>query len=159
MLRVIFNRLAQMPNVDVLERHNKNRLGVISFVVKNAHHTLAVKMLNDRFGIQMRGGCSCAGTYGHLLLRVSKTRSQQILQLMQAGDMLCKPGWVRLSIHPTMTNAEIAFIMDAIELTATHYAEWSNDYTYDAERNEYFFKGSAENASEMVGDWFEVSSW
>ncbi len=159
MLRIIFDRFAKMKNVEVLEGHIKKRLGVIAFIVKGAHYNLIVKMLNDRFGIQTRGGCSCAGTYGHMLLHVDKVRSYEILHSIRSGDLLCKPGWIRLSVHPTMTNAEIDFIMDAIELTASHFQEWMKDYTYDAECNEYSFKGTEAKEESKVEDWFNVSNW
>src|SRR3954471_8244577 len=123
-LQVIFDRFSKMKNVEVLERGIKNRLGVVAFIVHGAHYNLIVKILNDRFGIQTRGGCSCAGTYGHMLLQVDKAGSYEILHSIRSGDLLCKPGWIRLSVHPTMTNAEIDFIMDAIELTACHFKEW-----------------------------------
>ena len=123
MLKIIFDRFSKIKNVEVLEGDNKKRLGVISFIVKGAHYNLVVKILNDRFGIQTRGGCSCAGSYGHKLLRVDKARSYQILDKIKSGDLFCKPGWIRLSVHPTMTNAEIDFIMNAIELTAFHFTE------------------------------------
>jgi selenocysteine lyase/cysteine desulfurase len=158
-LRIIFARFSKMKNVEVLEGKIKRRLGVISFIVHGAHYNLIVKMLNDRFGIQTRGGCSCAGTYGHILLHVDKTRSYEILNLIRSGNLLCKPGWIRLSVHPTMTNAEIDFIMDAIELTASHFQEWMKDYTYDPELNEYSFKGIGAKQENRVEDWFNVRNW
>jgi selenocysteine lyase/cysteine desulfurase len=159
MLQLIFERFSKIQHVEILEGHIKKRLGVIAFIVQGAHHNLIVKILNDRFGIQTRGGCSCAGTYGHILLHVGKTRSYEILHSIRSGDLLCKPGWIRLSVHPTMTNAEINFIMDAIELTASHFHEWKKDYTYDAECNEYSFKGIETNEQTKIEDWFNVSGW
>jgi len=158
-LRIIFDRFSKMKNTEVLEGTVKNRLGVISFIVHGAHHDLVTTMLNDRFGIQTRSGCSCAGTYGHQLLLVDETRSYEIMNAILAGDLLCKPGWVRLSIHPTMTNAEVNYIMDAIESTAMRFKEWEKDYAYCAETNEYHFKAFAKNAAGGVPDWFNVSGW
>jgi len=158
-LQLIFERFSKIKNVEVLEEHIKQRLGVISFIVKGAHYNLIVKMLNDRFGIQTRGGCSCAGTYGHFLLRVDKARSYKILHSLLSGDWLCKPGWIRLSVHPTMTNTEINFIMDAIELTASHFQEWKKDYIYAADCNEYFFKGIGTKEESKIEDWFNVCNW
>ena len=159
MLRIIFDRFSKMKNIEVLEGDIKQRLGVISFIVKGAHYNLVVKMLNDRFGIQMRGGCSCAGTYGHMLLHVDKIKSYEILNLIRSGNLLCKPGWIRLSVHPTMANAEIDFIMDAIECTASHFREWMKDYIYDPESNDYSFKGIETKEQNRIEDWFNVSSW
>ncbi|MEP7253540.1 MAG: aminotransferase class V-fold PLP-dependent enzyme [Ginsengibacter sp.] len=156
-LRIIFYRFSKIDNVEVLEEKMKKRLGVISFIIKDAHYNLVVKMLNDRFGIQLRGGCSCAGNYGHLLLQVDKAKSYEILNGLRAGNLLCKPGWIRLSIHPIMTNAEIDFIMDAIEVTAAHHQAWANDYTYDPLSNEYFFKGFKEREQGRIEDWFNCA--
>jgi selenocysteine lyase/cysteine desulfurase len=159
MLQIIFDRFAKMKNVEVLEGNITKRLGVISFIIKGAHYNLIVKILNDRFGIQTRGGCSCAGTYGHMLLHVDKTRSYKILNEIHTGNLMCKPGWIRLSVHPTMTNAEIVFIMDAIELTASHFREWMKDYTYNSVSNEYSFKGFEAKEQGRIEDWFDVSTW
>jgi selenocysteine lyase/cysteine desulfurase len=155
-LQLIFKRFSKIKNVQVLEESNRKRLGVISFIVKGAHYNLIVKMLNDRFGIQTRGGCSCAGTYGHALLHVDKIKSYQILQSIRSGDLSCKPGWVRLSVHPIMMNTEIDFIMDAIESTASHFQEWMKDYTYDPESNGYFFNGLSATDQVSLDRWFDI---
>jgi len=157
MLQVIFDRFSKIKNVEILEARNKRRLGVIAFIVKGAHHNLIVKMLNDRFGIQTRGGCSCAGPYGHLLLHVNRARSYEILRSIRSGNLLSKPGWIRLSVHPTMTNTEIDLIMNAIELTAMHFVEWMKDYIYDAGRDEYSFRGIRAEEQHTVEDWFKIS--
>ena len=113
MLGLIFERMEKMAGVEILGA-SRRRLGVISFTVKNMHYDVVVKALNDRYGIQTRGGCSCAGTYGHVLLGIDEGRSYEILRSLRAGEMWRKPGWVRLSIHPTMTDDEIGYIMDAL---------------------------------------------
>ena len=158
LLEIVFNRFSKMDTVQLLEGNIKSRLGIVSFMVKGAHYNLIVQLLNDRFGIQTRGGCSCAGTYGHLLLKVDEARSYEILNQIHSGNLLCKPGWTRLSLHPTMTNAEIDFIMDAIEQTAVHFAEWSEAYTYDAASNQYTFNGVAPKEQDRVNNWFNVST-
>src|SRR5439155_26262300 len=112
-LRIVFDRFARMKNVQVLEGQVKERLGVVSFIVQEAHDDLIVKLLNDRFGLQTRGGCSCAGTYGHKLLQVDQKTSYEILDKIRRGDLFSKPGWIRLSVHPTMTNIEVHLMMDA----------------------------------------------
>ena len=111
--------LGSIPGLSILARYNHHRLGIISFLVKNTHYDAFVQLLNDRFGIQTRGGCSCAGPYGHYLLNIGKTHSCFIRQKLCAGDLHSKPGWVRLSLHPTMTDTELDYILDAIESVAT----------------------------------------
>ncbi len=158
-LQIVFNRFSKIKQVEILEGHIKKRLGVIAFIVKGAHYNLIVKLLNDRFGIQTRGGCSCAGTYGHKLLRVDEATSYEILHSIRAGDLLCKPGWVRLSVHPTISNIDIEFIMDSIESTALHFREWMKDYVYNPASNEYLFKGFEAEEQGVVNDWFNPSAW
>lgn len=140
-VRRILSRLLDMPRVRVLAPLSLQRLGIVSFTVEGAHYNLMVKMLNDRFGIQMRGGCSCAGPYGHYLLGVDQAWSSKILRSILSGDLSVKPGWVRLSIHPTMTDEEIDFILDAIESVASNFGCWGEEYRYDPHSNEYVLDG------------------
>jgi selenocysteine lyase/cysteine desulfurase len=158
-LKITFARMALMKNLQVLESNITQRLGVISFLVNGAHYNLIVKLLNDRYGIQTRGGCSCAGPYGHTLLQIDQARSFEMLRSIKTGDLSCKPGWVRLSIHPTMTNAEISFIMDAIEETANEFRGWGKEYTYDPCLNEFFFRGIQSNEKRKAGGWFYPAKW
>lgn len=153
LLAIIFDRFSKIKNLEILSGHVRKRLGIISFIVRDAPYNLIVKILNDRFGIQTRGGCSCAGTYGHSLLRVSKKRSYEIRNRILSGDLSIKPGWIRLSIHPTMTNHQIEFIMGAIEMTANHFSEWMKDYDYNAGTNEYSM------ACNLTGNGSDFNSW
>lgn len=157
-LEIVFKRFARIKKVKVLEENEKNRLGIISFIVIGAQYNLMVKMLNDRFGIQTRGGCSCAGTYAHKLLNINKSTSYHILNKIRLGDLLCKPGWIRLCIHPTMANTEIHFIMDAVETTVYHYKEWMKEYKYDARSNEFSFDEIDAKQKSNTDDWFMFAS-
>lgn len=130
-LEIIWKRLEGIDNLHILAGEHQHRLGVISFYIDGLHYNLGVKMLNDRFGIQTRGGCSCAGTYGHYLLHVTPEQSQEITDLINHGDCSTKPGWIRLSIHPTHTDQEVEFICSAIKDLAEHYQDWLEDYVCD----------------------------
>jgi len=112
--------------------------------------------LNDKFGIQVRGGCACAGTYGHFLLDVSQDQSNQITQQINFGDLSHKPGWIRLSLHPTMTNEELHFITNAIQQVQKNHTEWGKDYTYNHKTNEFRHFKEPEDKTELVIDWFEL---
>jgi len=114
----LMDRLTSVRGIEVLAARQRKRLGVVSFVVKGMHYDVVVKLLNDRFGIQARGGCSCAGTYGHYLLSIDRLRSEAIREALLRGEIQSKPGWVRLSLHPTMTDEEIEYIADAVEMVA-----------------------------------------
>ena len=124
----LWEQLEAIPNLHILAGKHRKRLGIISFYIDGLHYNLGVKMLNDRFGIQTRGGCSCAGTYGHYLLNVGKEESKKITDKINVGDFSTKPGWIRLSIHPTHTNAEIQYIINAIKELAVKHLIWEDDY-------------------------------
>lgn len=141
MLAIVFRRLAGIKEIRVLQENIQERSGVVSFIVTGVHYNLVARLLNDRFGIQVRGGCSCAGTYGHILLQVDKVQSYGIRQDIEAGKLSSKPGWVRLSLHPTMTDEEVNYIIDAIEMTISYVSEWGKDYHYDSRSNEYYYQG------------------
>lgn len=130
-LRLIWDELSSINNLHILAEEHKDRLGVVSFYIDGLHYNVGVKMLNDKFGIQTRGGCSCAGTYGHFLLNVSQELSDSITTQISSGDCSLKPGWIRMSIHPTQSNEEIEFIIDGIKQLAEMHSEWANDYNID----------------------------
>jgi selenocysteine lyase/cysteine desulfurase len=158
LLEIIFHRLERIPNLHILAENNKDRLGVISFIVEDLHYNLGVKMLNDKYGIQVRGGCACAGPYGHCLLNISQNYSQLINETITAGDMTVKPGWIRMSIHPIMTNAEVEYILDGIEKMASKFKKWQKDYVYQPDKNEFTHANSDVDVlhHQQVEDWFEV---
>jgi selenocysteine lyase/cysteine desulfurase len=128
MLSYLFYRLKAIKGLHVLAPKLQKRLGAVSFFIKDCHYNLVVSLLNDLYGIQTRGGCSCAGTYGHYLLEVSEDFSRTITENIDAGDITLKPGWVRLSLHPTMSNAELFLICDALEHVAKHWRRYAKDY-------------------------------
>ena len=153
---IVFERLSKINNLKILAPDHKERLGVFSFYIEDVHYNLIVKLLNDRFGIQTRGGCSCAGTYGHYLLHVDQLTSKVIEEKILEGCLMERPGWIRMSIHPTMTNEEIVFICDAIKQVAANYTAWERDYEYDSAKNEYIHKGNYEIEKSITKDWFKL---
>ena len=135
----------------LLEGGNLERLGVLSFYAPGEHYNLIVRLLNDRFGVQTRGGCSCAGTYGHILFNIDKSTSRHITELIEGGDLTEKPGWVRLSIHPTMSNAEARFAGQAVVQTIRNYRQWAEDYLYHKESGEFTRKDGKGGAPDLMG--------
>ncbi len=146
LLLMAFKRFREIPEIHLLANNVEERLGVISFYVENIHFNLMVKLLNDRYGIQMRGGCSCAGTYGHYLLHIDPTRSKRITDMR-----------VRFSLHPTMTDYELNFIMDAIEEIVQNIKEFEKDYTYNPEKNEFCHRDGISADHKYLDDWFSLS--
>lgn len=152
----VFSKLEKIENLHILAPNIKNRLSVFSFVIDNLHYNLAVKLLNDKFGIQTRGGCACAGTYGHILLGLDKNDSNSIYKSILKNDNSNKPGWIRMSIHPVMSDEEIDYILSSIESVCINYEEWAKDYTYQIKQNQFYHKTSnCQSIQEkMVEDWF-----
>ncbi|MEM9919417.1 MAG: aminotransferase class V-fold PLP-dependent enzyme [Bacteroidota bacterium] len=157
LLNILWPALNDMPGLHVLADNIPNRLGVLSFYIEGLHYNLGVKLLNDRFGIQVRGGCSCAGTYGHYLLRVSEDKSRRITSSISAGDLSDKPGWIRLSIHPIMTDREMRYMLKAIRELCLHFPAWSKEYQYDAQTNEFFHEDFTDPGPDMISNWFSAS--
>jgi len=154
LIDITISELSKVKRLHILAPDIRDRLGVFSFYIDNVHHNLCTSLLNDRFGIQLRGGCSCAGTYGHFLLDVDITLSKEITDKIDYGDLSMKPGWIRLSLHPTMTNDELYFITDAIEQTSKNAAVWGKDYNYDRHTNEYHHNTLNTLKSNGISNWF-----
>ena len=150
----VFDSLQNVPNIKILAGQHQERLGVISFFIDDLHFNLGVKLLNDRFGIQTRGGCSCAGTYGHFLLHVDQETSHKLVNEISLGDLIRKPGWIRMSIHPTTTSAEIEYVCNAIKSLAENHKEWALEYRYDSETNEFIHQQATSFENALVEQWF-----
>ncbi len=150
----VFDALGSISNIKILAGQHHNRLGVISFFIEDLHFNLGVKLLNDKFGIQTRGGCSCAGTYGHFLLHVDQEASNKLIDEISLGDLIRKPGWIRMSIHPTTTTAEIEYVCDSIKSLAEKHKSWSLDYNYNKETNEFVHKNALALEDTLVQNWF-----
>ena len=154
LLSYTFKRLEPLENLHVLAGQHRDRLGVLSFYIEDCHYNLVVSLLNDLYGIQTRGGCSCAGTYGHYLLHVDPRRSAEITNRIDAGDLSQKPGWVRLSIHPVFSNAEMKYICDALEHIARHWRDYRDQYFQPTGSIEFKHR-EALNLEKQVEAWFE----
>jgi selenocysteine lyase/cysteine desulfurase len=158
LLKIAFPELDRIPNLRILADNTRERLGVISFYFENIHYNLVVKLLNDRYGIQVRGGCACAGTYGHFLLNVDYEHSKTITSKINTGDLSEKPGWVRLSLHPTMADDELAYIMNALMEIQKNHTAWAKDYIYNIRKNEFRHYKAPEDYTDFVKDWFKLES-
>ncbi|MFZ5515249.1 MAG: aminotransferase class V-fold PLP-dependent enzyme [Candidatus Zhuqueibacterota bacterium] len=151
-----FAGLRKIPGLHLLADQIEKRLGVLSFYVDGIHYNLLVKLLNDRFGIQVRGGCSCAGTYGHYLLHVDRDTSRKITEKIDHGDLSEKPGWVRLSLHPTMTDEEMNFIVSAIADIVENISNWRRDYEYNPSTNEFIHRDHGFHYGAEIDPWFTL---
>lgn len=126
------------PAIEILGNTDADRLSIVSFTIRTPggrylHHNLAVAILNDLFGIQSRGGCSCAGPYGHRLLGVSEADSQEYEQLTLTGCEGIKPGWVRVNFNYFISERVFTYVVSAVHLVAEHGWRLLPDYSFDVQ--------------------------
>ncbi len=123
------------PNIEVLGSHSLARLSIVSFVVRHAgrylHHNFVVALLNDLFGIQSRGGCSCAGPYGHRLLGIDIETSHEFEREIARGCEGIKPGWIRVNFNYFISEAVFEFILDAVDIVASDGWRLLPEYRFD----------------------------
>ena len=150
----VFSTLQKQSNIKILAPEHRNRLGVFSFYIDDLHFNLGVKILNDKFGIQTRGGCSCAGTYGHYLLNVDYEQSHHVTQQISEGCLVEKPGWIRMSIHPTLTAEEITYVCESIIWLAQNHQTLAEEYIYNSKTNEFKHKNDQTNPEKTISQWF-----
>lgn len=150
LMELLLKKLRGESQVYLLEPQNMDRLGILSFYAPGEHHNLIVRLLNDRFGIQVRGGCSCAGTYGHVLFNIDQGGSGRITDMIDQGDLTEKPGWIRISLHPTMTNAEVERIGQAVCETIRHYADWQKDYVFHPETGDFTHQSAPDCTPDLL---------
>jgi selenocysteine lyase/cysteine desulfurase len=130
------------PTIEILGNLAAERLSIVSFVVRapkehtsgrHLHHNFVVTLLNDLFGIQSRGGCSCAGPYGHRLLGIDLDRSHAYEQEIATGCEGIKPGWVRVNFNYFISEAAFQYVVDAVRLVARHGWRLLGDYRFDVD--------------------------
>lgn len=124
------------PNLHVLGDHDAERLSIVSFVVRHGetgflHHNFVVALLNDLFGIQSRGGCSCAGPYGHRLLGIDLEQSHEFEREISRGCEGIKPGWVRLNFNYFIDDDTFDYLIEAVTFVARHGASLLANYSFD----------------------------
>ena len=123
------------PDIEVLGNHEAERLSIVSFVVRHngryLHHNFVVALLNDLFGIQSRGGCSCAGPYGHRLLAIDPGQWDMLEREASRGCDGIKPGWVRVNFNYFISEAMFRFILEAVALVAAEGWKLLPQYRFD----------------------------
>ncbi|KAK1268807.1 hypothetical protein QJS04_geneDACA013862 [Acorus gramineus] len=157
-LDIAFDRLLKNPNVRVLGNTAVKRQPIISFLIlpgegdadrQPLHGRFVTKLLNDVFGIQARGGCSCAGPYGHLLLGVDDQLSLKFRSAIEKGYEGLKPGWTRVSFSYYLSREEVEFILDAIEFVAAFGHRFLQLYHFSLRTGNWSFKNGAFNKGSL----------
>ena len=134
-VRRAIERWSHHPNIEVLGNPDADRLSIVSFVVRHEnrylHHNFVVALLNDLFGIQSRGGCSCAGPYGHRLLGIDPETSRELDEEIKGGCEGIKPGWVRVNFNYFITDDVFTYILQAVEMVASDGWKLLPEYRFE----------------------------
>jgi selenocysteine lyase/cysteine desulfurase len=129
------HRWSANPHIEVLGNPGARRLSIVSLRIRHGdrylHHNYVVALLNDLFGIQARGGCSCAGPYGHRLLAIGAARSHAFRAEIGHGCEGIKPGWTRINFNYFISDAVAGYLIDAVDLVATDGHRLLTDYHFD----------------------------
>jgi selenocysteine lyase/cysteine desulfurase len=170
-IRAAIARWDRHPAIEILGSHDAERLSIVSFVVRcdggeashdghpqvgagnrYLHHNFVVALLNDLFGIQARGGCSCAGPYGHRLLGIDLDRSHEFEREITGGCEGIKPGWVRINFNYFISDAVFEYILTAVEMVASDGWRLLDDYTFDVPSGLWRHVDAAGNPPMSLGD-------
>ncbi len=138
-IRRAIGRWSANPDLEILGNHDAERLSIVSFIVRHRdgetsrylHHNFVVALLNDLFGIQSRGGCSCAGPYGHRLLGIDLAHSHAFEREIARGCEGIKPGWVRVNFNYFISEAVFEYILEAVDLVASEGWRMLPAYRFD----------------------------
>ncbi|MBL1421684.1 MAG: aminotransferase class V-fold PLP-dependent enzyme [Alphaproteobacteria bacterium] len=133
-----FAKWSDNPNIGILAANHSNRLPIFSFVIYDGEggyipHEMFTRLLSDVTGIQARGGCACAGPYGHRLLGVGRDQSEAIRKAISADESIAKPGWIRLNFSYLMDEETAEYIIEQVDALARKISEYMADHkAYDS---------------------------
>lgn len=116
---------AKYPDLKVLglkSRHPRD-LPIFPITIKGLHYNLITVLFNDLFGIQTRGGISCAGTLGRIFRETENV-----------------DGWCRISFNYLLTKRQIIKIIKSLEFIIIHGKRFADYYSYDKNKNLFSFK-------------------
>ena len=150
-------RFQACPNLEILGNPSTRRIAIMALRFKHddkdLHYGFIVSLLNDLFGIQVRGGCSCAGPYGHSLLGIDMPYSRAIESEIKQGNMLLRPGWVRLNFNYFIDEQEFEYLLKAVELVATSGWRMLPFYQVDVKSGVWRFQGQSNQMVSSLNDF------
>ena len=150
-------RFQACPNLEILGNPSTRRIAIMALRFKHddkdLHYGFIVSLLNDLFGIQVRGGCSCAGPYGHSLLGMDMPYSRAIESEIKQGNMLLRPGWVRLNFNYFIDEQEFEYLLKAVELVATSGWRMLPFYQVDVKSGVWRFQGQSNQMVSSLDDF------
>ncbi|MBL8618938.1 MAG: aminotransferase class V-fold PLP-dependent enzyme [Deltaproteobacteria bacterium] len=144
------------PQIEILGNKSAWRLSIVSFMVRHdqgyLHHNYVVALLNDLFGIQARGGCSCAGPYGHRLLGIDLERSREFVAAIMSGHDGVRPGWVRVNFNYFISDDSFQYILEAVKLVAREGWRLLPLYDFDPASGQWTHKRGRAEAAMRLSD-------
>lgn len=150
-------RLKACSSIEILGSLTAPRLSILSLRFKHGtkdlHYGFVVALLNDLFGIQVRGGCSCAGPYGHSLLNIDMAHSRALEREIQRGSRILRPGWVRLNFNYFIDEAEFEYLLRALELVAQHGWRLLPFYRFEPAAGVWRFQGQPLQLPASLLEW------
>ncbi len=139
MVKRVIKRWSKNPAIQLLGDLTAPRISILSFLImrqgKPLHFGFIDALFNDLFGIQVRGGCSCAGPYGHILLGIDMPHSRAIADAVDAGYTILKPGWVRLNFNYFIDEETFEYLLQAVEMIAEYGWKLLGKYKYEPEHD------------------------
>ena len=152
----VLRRWSTHPNIHLLGNLELPRLSIISLQIRSGerqlHYGYVVALLNDLFGIQARGGCSCAGPYGHSLLQIDAATSSRLDAEVCRGNSVLRPGWVRLNFNYFLDQETVEYLLRAVELIAEHGWKLLSCYCYDNTTGTWVYRGRATSLPVCLAD-------
>lgn len=140
-IRGAIDAWSSSENIEILGNLDAWRLSIVSFVVRHGqrylHHNFSVALLNDLFGVQARGGCSCAGPYGHRLLGIDLTTSREFEREIVRGCEGVKPGWVRVNFNYFISDEVFEYIIEAVKFVAEYGWCFLPDYEFEPDTGQW----------------------
>jgi len=145
-----------VDQLELLGNCHAESLSIFSFRIGNRdggyiHQQLVTQMLSDRFGIQARGGCACAGPYVHRLLRIDEEESARLRRVIAEGDEMQKPGFTRLNLSVLLSDEEADFILRSVAQLAEDATGFVGRYSVEPSRA-IFFPRDRLGADEQDGE-------
>jgi selenocysteine lyase/cysteine desulfurase len=137
--------------IKILGAAGGDRMPIVSFTMRGLHHNFVVALLSDLFGIQARGGCSCAGPYGHDLLGIGPERARELAAEAVAGRLGVKPGWARVSFAYYLSPAQVDYIVEAVHLIATYGPRIQGEYRFDVYTGQWTHRSAPPDTAGLAG--------
>ncbi|XP_076224851.1 uncharacterized protein LOC116430111 [Nomia melanderi] len=152
--RQVLAHVRTIPELILLGSGSQNvkRLPIFSFMVRHPrgtflHHNFVCAVLNDVFGIQARGGCACAGRYAHDLMGIDQELAKEYQKVLAEGERNTdneetnaeglRPGFAKLSFPYFMSEAEVAFVLEALKMVATEGWKLLPQYVLNPDTGEW----------------------